>query len=108
MENGDIQVRKSRIKPAITQEGRENQLISLATDLAEKQLLEGTASAQVIVHYLRLATTRERIEKEILERQKELIVAKTENLKSTKRMEELYTEAMAVMKEYSGKDDEDV
>ena len=76
-------------RPAITPEGRENQLIALAVDLAEKQLREGTASAQVITHYLKLATTRERVEKEILEEQKELLKAKTEALKSQKRMDEL-------------------
>lgn len=91
---------------ARTPEGRENQLIALAVNLAEKQLREGTASSQVITHYLRLATTRERIEKEILEKQKELIVAKTDNLKSAKKMEELYADAMIAMKEYSGKDEE--
>lgn len=91
-----------RIRPALSPEARENQMISLAVDLAEKQLLEGTASSQVITHYLKLATMRERIEREILERQKDLITAKTENLKSAERIEELYTEAMAAFRGYSG------
>lgn len=95
---------KRVIRPAMTPEARENQLIALATDLAEQQLLDGTASSQVICHYLKLATTRERMEKEILERQKELLEAKTDNLKSVKRMEELYSNAIAAMKEYSGDD----
>ena len=62
-----------KIRPALTPEARENQLISLAVDLAEKQLQEGTASSQVITHYLKLGSTKERIEREILEKQKELI-----------------------------------
>lgn len=88
--------------PAITPEARENQMIALAVDLAEKQLREGTASSQVITHYLKLATTREKMEKDILEKQLALIEAKTENLKTAKRMEELYVEAMEAMKGYRG------
>ena len=89
-------------RPAITPEARENQLISLAVDLAEKQLQEGTASSQVITHYLKLGSTKEKIEKEILEKQKELITAKTEALQSAKRVEELYMNALNAMRSYSG------
>ena len=101
-----------KMRPATTPEARENQLIALAVDLAEKQLIEGTASSQVITHYLKLATTKEKIEREILEKQKELIVAKTENLQSAKRIEELYSNALKAMQNYSGQtcsmeDDED-
>lgn len=99
-------VSRSR-RPALTPEARENQLISLAVDLAEKQLQEGTASSQVITHYLKLGSTKERIEKEILEKQKELISAKTEALQSTKRMEELYAEAIKAMRNYGGQGDPD-
>lgn len=103
---------KKKIRPAMTPEARENQLIALAVDLAEKQLIEGTASSQVITHYLKLGTTKEKIEREILEKQKELIVAKTENLQSAKRIEELYSNALKAMQNYSGQlsnveDDED-
>ena len=97
---------KSR-RPAMTPDARENQMINLAVDLAEKQLEEGTASSQVITHYLKLGSTKERIEKEILEKQKELISAKTENLKSAKKIEELYAEAISAMKRYSGHGDSD-
>lgn len=93
-------VRKSR--PALTPEARENQLIALAVDLAEKQLIEGTASSQVICHYLKLGSTKEKIEKEILEKQKVLIDAKTESLQSSKRIEELYQNALNAMKNYGG------
>ena len=68
------------MRPALSPEARENQMISLAVDLAERQLQDGTASSQVITHYLKLGSTKERIEKEILEKQKELISAKTEAL----------------------------
>ena len=89
-------------RPAMSPEARENQMIAYAVDLAEKQLREGTASSQVITHYLKLGSTKERIEREILEKQKALIEAKTENLQSAKRIEELYTNAINAMKNYSG------
>ena len=95
-----------RCPPAMNPEGRENQMIALAVDLAEQQLRDGTASSQVITHYLKLGSTKEKIEKEILEKQKELIAAKTEALQSTKRIEELYTEAMEAMKDYGGRNDD--
>ena len=96
----------SKIRPALTPEARENQLIYLATDLAEQQLRDGTASSQVITHYLKLGTSKERIEKEILEKQKELITAKTESLQSSKRIEQLYSDAIAAMRKYSGNGEE--
>lgn len=95
------------MRPALTPEARENQLISLATDLAEKQLREGTASSQVITHYLKLGSTKERLEKEILEKQKDLIVAKTESYQSSKEIKELYKDALDAMRRYSGHGDED-
>jgi hypothetical protein len=94
-----------RRPPAKTVEGRENQLIALAVDLAEKQLIDGTASSQVISHYLKMGSTKERLEKEILEKQKDLLVAKTESIQSAKKIEELYKNALDAMKHYGGKDD---
>lgn len=78
-------------------------MCALAIDLAEQQLREGTASSQVITHFLKLASTKEKLEKEILEKQRELLEAKTEALQSTQRIEELYADAINAMKEYSGK-----
>ena len=90
------------MRPALTPEAREKQLISLANDLAEKQLREGTASSQVITHYLKLGSTKERLEKEKLEEENKLLKARTEALQSAKRVEELYADAIAAMKRYSG------
>ena len=98
--NSKLTERKSR--PGLTPEARENQMIALAVDLAEQQLRDGSASSQVITHYLKLASTKERIEKEILMKQKELITAKTESLKSAKKVEELYASALDAMREYGG------
>lgn len=96
--------------PARTPEARENQMIALAERLAEKQLAEGTASAQVITHYLKLGTTRERLEKEKLRRETELLSAKAEAMESAKRVEALYTQALSAMRSYSGQEspDEDI
>jgi hypothetical protein len=94
-----------RMRPALTPEARENQLISLAVDLAEKQLMEGTASSQVITHYLKLGSTRERKELEILEKQKDLMDAKTKAIQSAQSMEKLYANALDAMKNYSGRGD---
>ena len=91
-----------KIRPALTPEARENQLVYLATELAEQQLRDGTASSQVITHYLKLGTTKERLEREILAENKKLLVAKTEALQSAKRIEELYANAIAAMRRYSG------
>jgi hypothetical protein len=94
-------------RPALSEDAREGQLISYATDLAEKQLREGTASSQVIVHYLKLGSSKERLEREMLEKQKELIEAKTQNLKSAERVEELYKNALDAMRNYSGNGETD-
>ena len=97
---------KKRRAPAKTFESRENQLIALAVDLAEKQLLEGSASSQVITHYLKLGSTRERLEKEKLGAENQLLNAKTESLRSAKKVEELYMNALNAMRSYSGQQGE--
>lgn len=95
-------------EPALTPEGRENQLIAHATNLAEKQILEGTASAQVLVHFLRLAAQREhyRLECEKLKYETELLQAKKESLESVKRSEELMEAAIKAFRSYRGEEDE--
>lgn len=93
---------RKRLRPALTPEARENQLISLAYDLAEKQLIEGTASSQVITQFLKLGSIKERRELEKLEQENKLLIAKTEALESAKKMEGLYEEAIRVFKTYSG------
>lgn len=91
--------------PAMSPEARENQLISLAINLAEKQLAEGTASSQVITHYLKLATTRERLEREKLEQENALLRAKTQAYESARNVEALYADAIKAFKSYNGEDD---
>ena len=93
-----------RRRPATTPEGRENQLIALAVDLAEKQMRAGTASAQVISHYLKLGSTREQLEQERLSRENELLAAKAEQIASSAKIEELYKGAIDAMRSYSGQE----
>lgn len=94
-----------RSKPALSPEARENQLIAYATNLAEKQLREGTASSQVIVHYLKLGSSKEKLEKKLLAEQVKLAEAKTEAIQSAQRVEELYANAIKAMNVYSGNGD---
>lgn len=96
-----------RGRPATTPEEREEELINLAIDLAEQQLLDGTASTQVIVHYLKLGSTRGMTEQKMLEKKTELLTAQTESLNSSRRVEELYANAMKAMQRYSGMGDKD-
>lgn len=97
--------------PAKTAQDRENQVIALAYDLAERQIREGTASSQIIHHFLRLGTEKERLEREILHEQKKLISAKTGSIESQQNMDKMYKDAIEAMKRYSGNgraEDEDV
>lgn len=104
--NNGTQVRMKRSKRALTPEARENQMIALAVDRAEQQLLDGTASSQVITHYLRLGTMKEKLEREKLEREIEVLRAKAEAYESAKKTDELYTAAIEAMRRYSGSGNE--
>lgn len=90
--------------PARTPEDREQQLIGAAVDLVEQQIQDGTASAQVLTHFLKLGSSRERLEQERLRRENILLGAKAEAMESAKRMEELYAEAITAMRSYAGQD----
>jgi hypothetical protein len=91
-----------RGKPATTPEGREQQVIAQAIDLAERQIQEGTASSQVITHFLKAGSPREELERLRLEYENELTKVKIEQVKSAQRTEELYQEALTAMRSYSG------
>lgn len=99
--------KKKAFRPALTPEARENQMISLAVDQAEKLLRDGKAPSQIIVHYLKLASSKERLEKEKLEQENELLRAKAEMIQSTKRSEEFYAEALRAFRTYAGQGDSD-
>ena len=88
--------------PARTPEEEENYMISIAVQAAEKKILEGNASSQLLCHYLKLATQKERLEKEKLENEITLLRAKTEAIASAKQMDEIYTAAIRAMGLYTG------
>lgn len=88
--------------PARSLEARENQLIAMAYDYAEDAFKNKTASSQITTEFLKRGSTKERLEKEILERNKELLTAKTDAIKSAKTVEELYANALDAMRRYTG------
>ena len=96
-----------KIRPALTPAAREKQLVSLAVDLFEKRLREGTASSQEVTQILKLGSARADLEKEMLRHQVELVKAKTESLQAAKRVEELYANALKAMRSYSGQGGDD-
>ena len=96
-----------RGRPALTPEARENQLIALAVDLAEQQLRDGTASSQVITHYLKLGTTKAELEKEKLMEENKLLRAKAEAIKNAETSKVVYEEALKAMRNYAGYGDPD-
>lgn len=94
--------KQTRGRPASTPEQRENELISLATGLAEQQLRDGTATPSVIVHFLKLGSSRGQLENQMLEKKTELVSAQADSVKSNARMEEMYEKAIAAMRVYGG------
>ena len=93
---------EKRIRPALTPEARENQLIALAVDLVQQRLLDGSPSSQETAHFLKLGSMKNQLEMEKLREENKLLKAKTESIQSAKRVEELYAEAINAMRRYSG------
>lgn len=96
-----------KMRPALTPEARENQMISLAVDLAEKQLREGTASSQVITHFLKLGSTKAELEKEKLRKENNVLEAKAKAIESSEEVKVLYENALKAMRNYAGYGDRD-
>lgn len=93
-------------RPAMSPEGRENQLISLAIDRVEQRIVDGTATSQELIHFLKLGSEKNQLEMEKLRKENELLTAKTEAIESGKNILELYDKAIKAMQSYSGKDDD--
>lgn len=102
----DTTMPKRTIPPATTDEGRESRLISLAYDLVEQRLMDGTATSSETTAVLRLGTAKARLEKEKLEQEVRLAAAKTEAITTAKKVEELMQEAITAFRSYSGDDEE--
>lgn len=106
LESSGDNFNEGKSHPAATPEERENQLVSLAFDRAEQQLRDGTASSQVITHFLKVATLKYERELEKLKQENELLIAKTSAIRSAENMEKVYSEAIAAMKKYRGINEE--
>lgn len=93
-----------RSGPATTPEGRESQLVSLAYDLVEKRIRAGTATSQETTHFLKLGSTRERLEQQRLAYENQLTSARIQQLDSQQKMEDLYRKALNAMSTYQGRE----
>lgn len=98
---------KRRGRPATTPEGREHELVNKALNLAEKQIESGTASSQVITHFLKAGSLREQLEQQRIQYENELLQVKKEQIESQSRIEELYVNAIKAMRRYQPSDDEE-
>lgn len=107
IESGSSDSASPRPRPATTPQAREQQLVALAYDLAEKKMREGTASSQEIVHFLKLGSSREFLEQERLRNENELTQAKIEGMASAKRVEDMYGAALKAMRSYAGQEPDD-
>ncbi len=99
--------RKRRSKPATSPEARELEIASAAYDLAEEQIEQGTASSQVITHFLKMGSTRELLERQRINHENELLRVKRDNIEAQTRIEELYVEAIGAMRSYRGTTEEE-
>lgn len=93
--------------PAKTSEERENQLISLATDEAERRIRNGSATSQLLVHYLKLGTEKARLENDKLRAENQLLIKKAEAAEAAKQSGQLYEDAIKAFRKYSGQEDSD-
>lgn len=99
--NSDGMIQR-RSAPAVDPEARENQLISLATDAAERELTKESPDKRIVIHYLKLATTKNQLEKEKLRKENLLLEAKADAMKSVAKSEEMYANAIKAMQIYQG------
>lgn len=97
-----------KTKPALDPSAREKQMINLAVDLAEKQLRDGSASPSIVSHYLKMASSREQKELEILDKKAELINAQAASITAERETEELTKQAIDAMRNYQGNKNDDV
>ena len=95
------------LRPSLTPESRENQVIAAAYDLAEKQIRDGMASATVITHFLNLASKRTQLEQKYLEERTRLATAKTEEIDRNKDQDELFARAIRAIRTYRGTPEEE-
>ena len=91
-----------RRKPATSPEFREQEISSLAYDLAEEQIRGGNASSQVITHFLKMGSRREQLEQQRISHENDLLQVKRKAIEDQARIEELYIGAIDAMRSYGG------
>ena len=96
-----------KMRPALTPEARENQMISLAMDLVQQRLIDGTASSQETTHFLKLASSKAILEKERLEEENKLLRAKTKAMENIEDAKVIYGDVLNAIRKYSGHGDVD-
>lgn len=96
-----------KIRRAIDPEAREKQMINLAINLAERQLMDGTASSQVITHFLKLGTTMAELEREKLRIDNRKTEAQIKSIESGEESKLRYEQAIKAMRNYAGYGDPD-
>ena len=96
-----------KMRPALTPEARENQMISLAMDLVQQRLIDGTASSQETTHFLKLASSKAILEKERLEEENKLLRAKTKVMENVEDAKVIYSDVLNAIRKYSGQSDVD-
>lgn len=97
---------RGKMRPALSPENRESQLIALAMDRAEQQLIDGTASSQVITHFLKLGTAKAELENEKLKKENAMLEAKKKSYDSAEETKELYDKVIRALKDYGGHGDD--
>lgn len=105
MENTYESIENITPTPILSDEARENRVIAAAYNLAERQINEGTASAMVITHFLKLGSEKEKLEREKLQRENELLRAKVDAYEQAKLQERDYSIVIAALKSYNGLSD---
>lgn len=105
--SGSKALAKSReFAPAMSSEARDAQMSSLAYDLVEQRLRDGTATSQETTYFLKLSSPVATRQQKKLDKEIELLEAKTEAIKAAKRMDEVYMEAIGAFKLYAGEQDD--
>lgn len=94
------------VRPLMSVQAREEQIAGYALDCAERQIREGTASPSVLVHFLRATSTKEALERQLLEQQNELLRVKRESAELQMQSESKYNEALQAFRGYSGTSEE--
>lgn len=100
--NDDELTAPRRRSPAKTPEERESMLIAMSLSRIEQQIADGTVSSQVLTHFAKLGSSRERLEQERLRNENEVLRKKVQTMEAAVDVKNLMEDALAAFKGYSG------